>query len=263
MTIADIAVVFSLLPLVVDVFDAGVRKQYSNVFRWFETCVNQPVFLEFLGEVTMCGKSPVPPLPKKAPAKKKGGTKKEEGEDDGAPEEDDMEEAGEKLDLSYLGELPKSSFLLDKWKTVYANTSPSRPEAIDWFWANFDPSGWCMYTFTYKFPEECTIDFKTSNLFGGYLQRLDVVKKLAQFSLCSIVILKKGQYYHIFGVWLFRGQEMPVEFTKVDDFNYYEWTKVDVTNQDQRQWVDDIWSWTTLNDWGGRGDFVSGRSWGC
>jgi len=56
---------------------------------------------------------------------------------------------------------------------------------------------------------------------------------------------------------------MPIEFTKVDDFNYYDWTKVDVTNQEQRQLCDDIWSWNTLNDWGGRGEFISGRSWGC
>jgi len=173
------------------------------------------------------------------------------------------EEVGEKLDLSYLGELPKSNFVLEKWKTVYANTSPSRPEAIEWFWNNFDPNGWSLYFFTYKYPEECTVDFKTSNLFGGFLQRLDAVKKLAQFSLCSTVILKNGAYFHVYGVWLFRGQDMPVEFTKIDDYNYYEWTKVDVTNQEQRQWADDIWSWTTLNDWGGRGEFIAGRSWGC
>jgi len=220
--------------------------------------------LEYLGEVAFCGKSPIPPLPKKQPQKKQARKKKEDGEeDDGAPEEDNLEEVGEKLDLSYLSELPKSPFVLEKWKSVYANTTPSRPEAIDWFWSNFDANGWCMYNFTYKYPEECTVDFKTSNLFGGYLQRLDSVKKLAQFSICSTVTLKKGPHFHIFGVWLFRGQDMPIEFTKVDDFNYYEWTKVDVTNQEHRQWCDDIWSWSTLNEWGGRGDFIAGRSWGC
>jgi len=152
---------------------------------------------------------------------------------------------------------------MENWKRIYANTTPTRPEAIYWFWSNFDPAGYCMYNFTYKFPDECTVDFKTSNLFGGFLQRLDAVKKLAQFSLCSIVILKKDKLFYIYGVWLFRGADMPYEFTKIDDFLYYDWVKVDVSNQDQRQWVDDIWSWTTLNDWGGRGEFISGRSWGC
>jgi len=174
-----------------------------------------------------------------------------------------MEEVGEKLDLSYLGELPPSPFNLEKWKTVYANTDPCRPDALNYFWQNFDPEGYCVYFFTYNFPEECTIDFKTSNLFGGYLQRLDVVKHLARYSICSTVILKNGKLFYIHGVWLFRGQNMPVEFTRVDDFNYYTWTKVDTNNPEHREFAGDIWSWSTLNNWGGRGEFVSGRSWGC
>jgi len=174
-----------------------------------------------------------------------------------------MEEVGEKLDLSYLEQLPKTSFNLENWKKKYANTDPCRPEAIDYFWQNYDPEGYCMYIFTYKYPEECTVDFKTSNLFGGFLQRLDIVKHLARFSIVSTVILKKEKFFYIYGVWLFRGKDMPVEFTKVEDYNNYHWTKVDPKNNDQKTLVNDIWSWTTLNNWGGKGDFVVGRSWGC
>jgi len=263
-TIADIGVVYALLPFAIDYCDNGFRKAYSNVFRWFETVINQPAFLEVMGQITFPGKNPLPPVPKKqAPPKQKKKEKKEGVEkDDEGDVEPEMEEVGEKLDLSYLGQLPASPFNLEKWKTVYANTVPSRPDALNFFWQNFDPQGYCLYFFTYKFPEECNVDFKTSNLFGGFLQRLDVVKHLARYSLCSTVILKK-QFFHIYGVWLFRGAEIPPEFTKVDDFNYYEWKKVDTSNESDRQFAGDIWAWSSENDFGGRGEFISGRSWGC
>jgi len=265
-SIADFAVAFALWPLAIDYCDTGLRKKYSNVFRWFDTVINQPTFIAVLGQLTYSSKNPLPPLPKKQTQQKKKQQKKKEGGeegDEGDDKEPDLEEVGEKLDLGYLGSLPASTFNLEKWKTVYANTNPTRPEALDYFWSNFDPQGYCLYFFTYKFFEECTIDFKTSNLFGGYLQRLDAVKQLSRFSLCSTVILKKEKFFYIYGVWLFRGPEIPVEFTKVDDFNYYNWTKVDVTNEQDKQFAGDIWAWTTLNDWGGRGEFNSGRSWGC
>jgi len=263
-SIADLGLAFAMLHFVIDYADNGFRKQYTNVFRWFETVTGQPSFVEVLGQVTYCSKNPLPPPPKKEkPQQKKKPKKEEGGEDDGGDHEPEMEEVGEKLDLSYLGSLPASNFNLEKWKTVYANTNPTRPEALDFFWQNFDPQGYCLYFFTYKYFEECTIDFKTSNLFGGFLQRTDVVKHLSKFSLTSTVILKKDKYYFIHGVWLFRGTEIPVEFTKVDDYNYYTWTKVDVNNEQDRQFAGDIWAWTSLNDWGGRGEFISGRSWGC
>lgn len=262
-TIADIGVVYALLPLVIDYCDNGLRKTYSNLFRWFETVVNQPSFLEVMGQITYAPKNPLPPAPKKqAPQKQQKKKEKKEGEE-GGDNEPEMEEVGEKLDLSYLGQLPASNFNLEKWKTVYANTTPTRPEALNYFWQNYDPQGYCLYFFTYKYPEECTVDFKTSNLFGGFLQRLDVVKHLSRYSLCSTVILKRDKFYYIYGVWLFRGNEIPVEFTKVDDFNYYEWRKVDTNNETDKQLAGDIWAWSTENDWGGRGEFISGRSWGC
>jgi len=262
-TIADIGVVYALLPVVNDYCDNGFRRTYSNVFRWFETVINQPSFLEIMGQITFATKNPLPPVPKKqAPQKQQKKKEKKEGEE-GEDNEPEMEEVGEKLDLSYLGQLPPSSFNIEKWKTVYANTSPTRPEALNYLWQNFDTQGNCIYFFTYKFTEECTIDWKTSNLFLGFLHRLDVVKHLARYSLCSCVILKKDKFFYIYGVWLFRGSEIPIEFTKVDDFNYYDWRKVDVNNESDRQFAGDIWAWSSENDWGGRGEFTSGRSWGC
>jgi len=152
---------------------------------------------------------------------------------------------------------------LEKWKTVYANTHPTRPEALNYFWQNFDPEGFSLWLYRYNYPEECKKDFMTSNLYGGFLQRLDAVKQLAKFSLTSMVILKLGDNYHIHGVWLFRGTVIPPEFLDIDDTNYYTWTKADVNNEADRTLVSDIFAWESLNNWGGKGEFVSGRTWGC
>jgi len=49
----------------------------------------------------------------------------------------------------------------------------------------------------------------------------------------------------------------------VDDTEYYDWAKVDVNVPEQREFVSDLWSWDSLTNWGGRGEFYTGRTWGC
>jgi len=242
-TIADLSLVFAILPLFTEIFDAGARKSTNNLVRWFETVVNQPKFLEIFGDIhLLSAKTPLPPVPKKQPVKKAAKKKDADGNDE-EPDEPELDEAGEKLDIGYLSELPPSAFNLERWKTVYANTSPSRPEATNFFWQNFDNEGWCLYHFTYNFPDECKIDFWTANLVGGFLQRAEAVKSLAKFSMTSMVTLKKEGKFHVHGVWLFRGTEIPPPFLKVDDVNYYTWTKVDINNPEQKAFAEDIWAW--------------------
>jgi elongation factor 1-gamma len=79
-TIADLYLVFTVLPFVTDYCDNGFRKGYPNVFRWFETITGQPAFIEVIGQITYtCAKNPLPPAPKKqAQPKKQGGGKKKE-----------------------------------------------------------------------------------------------------------------------------------------------------------------------------------------
>ena len=45
----------SSLPLL-QVLDPQFRAPYTNVNRWFVTCVNQPQFKTVLGEVALCTK---------------------------------------------------------------------------------------------------------------------------------------------------------------------------------------------------------------
>eukprot|EP00061_Rhincodon_typus_P007510 g29273.t1 len=50
-TLADITVVCSLLWLYKQVLEPSFRQPYTNMNRWFITCINQPQFKAVLGEV--------------------------------------------------------------------------------------------------------------------------------------------------------------------------------------------------------------------
>ncbi|XP_054834298.1 valine--tRNA ligase [Eublepharis macularius] len=55
LTLADVTVACSLLLPYKYVLDLGLRTHYTNVTRWFLTCVNQPEFKAVLGPLKLCG----------------------------------------------------------------------------------------------------------------------------------------------------------------------------------------------------------------
>lgn len=100
-TLADITVAVSVLPLYQYVLEPSVRNAYGNVNRWFTTLINQKEFSAVLGKVELCSavKQLAAPAankdqgkkqdkkkeePKKKEAKKEA--KKEEPEADGGDE---------------------------------------------------------------------------------------------------------------------------------------------------------------------------------
>ena len=59
-SIADISMAMALLPLYQYVLDEKLRNQFMNATRWFNTCLNQPSFLNVLGNVKLC-EEPIKP----------------------------------------------------------------------------------------------------------------------------------------------------------------------------------------------------------
>lgn len=53
-TLADISVFTTLLPLYEHVFDTHYRKQYMNLNRWFSTILNQPQVKYVVKNFTFC-----------------------------------------------------------------------------------------------------------------------------------------------------------------------------------------------------------------
>jgi len=267
-TLADISVATSLLPLYTTVLDPGFRKPFVHVFRWFNTIINQSQAKEVLGEVTFANKMAVAPKgpqdaapkaekPKKEnqppkqekPAEKKSSKKKKDEDEDEEEEEykEELPKGPNPLDL-----LPRTTFDLDEWKRVYSNSDVK--VSIPWFWEKFDQEGWSLWFSDYKYNKELTQLFKTSNLIGGFLQRLD---KLRKYGFGSVLIFGEEGAFEISGCWLFRGQEVPAEMKNCDDYELYDWHKVDIDNDEQKTKVNAYFAWA--GDFGGRNFSDNGK----
>jgi len=264
-SLADIAVSTSLVYLFTLVLDPGFRKPFVNVLRWFNTLINQDEFVGVLGQVTLCTKRAVAakksegdekPAKHEKPAKqeksekkeqpKKQEKKKKEKEED----EDDMAEyqdKEEKKGPNPLDQLPPSPFVLDEWKRFYSNNDIK--DSIPWFWEKFDRQGYSLWIAEYKYNAELekSAVFKTCNLVGGFIQRLD---KLRKYGFGSVLIFEGDNNLEISSAWLFRGQDVPAEMKDCDDYELYSWRKADPDNEDDKKRIKELWAWA--GDFGGK-----------
>jgi elongation factor 1-gamma len=180
-------------------------------------------------------KKPKEDAPKKEAKKETPKKKKDEEE-----EEEDLAAQEEKptgpnpLDL-----LPPSKFVLDEWKRVYSNED-TRTKAIPWFWENFDKEGYSIHFGEYKYNNELAKLYMTANLVGGFLQRLE---KLRKYGFGSILILGQEPDLKISCVFLVRGTELPAEMRECDDSEHYVWTKVTNFDDATKEKVNQYFAW--------------------
>jgi len=258
-TLADIVVSLSLYHLYQRVLDNGFRKPFVNTTRWFLTCVNQPEFKSIIGEVKLCEKMEVAketePVAEKKKEVKKEQPKKEQPKKEAKPAEEEEDEFAEKEEKKKnpLDSLPPTTFDLDAWKRTYSNTE-TRTEAIPYFWKNLDKAGWSLWFGDYKYNNECEKVFMTANLLGGFIQRLDKLRKYGFGSLC---IFGEEPKLEVGVCFLVRGQEVPPELSECDDYEHYTWRKANVEDVADQELVNDYWAWD--GNFGGK-KFVQGKS---
>jgi len=253
LTIADIVVAMSLYYLFQKVLDVNFRKPFTNVVRWYTTIVNQSEVKDVIGEVKLAEKAEVAPAtfvpkeqPKKEAAKKEEKPKAEKPKKEEKPkkkeedeeEEETFEEEAPKKD-NPLDALPKSTMVFDEWKRQYSNND-TKTVAMPWFWNNLDKNGYSLWRCDYKYNAECTKVFMTCNLIGGWIQRLD---KLRKYGFGAINIFGEEPNLEVSGIWLFRGLEIPQEMKDCDDAEHYEWTKLNPDDAATRELVGDYWAW--------------------
>ena len=80
----------------------------------------------------------------------------------------------------------------------------------------------------------------TSNLVGGFFQRLDRARK---YAFGSLLVLGEDKNNEIYGYFVIRGQEVPFEFTDTVDYESYIFTKVDYTDKAVRDDIDAVFAW--------------------
>lgn len=226
-TLADIVAVCSLVQAYQKLFDASFRSVFPNVNRWFVTCVNQPQFKNVLGDVVLCVQQAVfVPKPKEEAPKVEKPKSAEV-----APK---TEKKKNPLDL-----LPESSFDLEAWKRFYSNNE-TRPDAVEYFWKNFDSQGYSIWHAKYKYNNELARIFMSSNLLTGLYARMGLLRK---YCFASFVIFGVDNANEISGVLVFRGKEIPFEMTDVADYDCYTFEKLDTENSATRELINDYFAW--------------------
>ncbi|KAM1092651.1 hypothetical protein ACFX19_020207 [Malus domestica] len=247
-TLADIILTCNLTLGFSRLFTKSFTSEFPHVERYFWTLVNQPNFRKILGEVKQAESVPSiqsvkKPSQAKEPAKPKAKDepKKEDKKESAKPklEEAAEEEAPKPKAKNPLDLLPPSKMILDDWKRLYSNTKTNfREVAVKGFWDMYDPEGYSLWFCDYKYNDENTVSFVTLNKVGGFLQRMDLARK---YAFGKMLVIGSAPPFKVKGLWLFRGQEIPkFIINECYDMDLYEWRKVDITDEDQKERVNQM-----------------------
>jgi len=249
-SLADISLVCELVMLFKLVLDPAFRAPYVNLVRWFETCVNQPQFKAVLGEVALCetmaqfdNKKYQELHPKKGkeakPAKKEQAKPKEQKKKEEKPVVEEEPKPVKKVNP--FAEMTPTNFVFDDWKKQFQNEKPD--VFLPWLWENYDPNGISIWRGTYNYNDENKKGWMTANLITGMMDRLEGCRK----QLFGITLLTKNvekEYYEIECVYIMRGTGLIFTLDEgwSRDSESYTWTKLDHTNGEQKQMIDNILS---------------------
>lgn len=248
-TLADITTAAVLQRVVAVTADADVRAKLINTVRFLETIVHQPKLEAIFGptEYTEKALQYVPPKKEKAPAPPAAPKEKKEKEKPKKAAEDDEEDDGnlvpeEPKEKNPLDLLPKSTFNLEDWKRAYSNKDTRGADgSLEWFYANFDKEGFSVWRVDFKYNEELTQVFMSSNQIGGFFNRLEASRK---YLFGSVGVLGQANASIISGVLILRGQDSKAAVDCAPDFESYEYTKLDVFgNQEEKAFFEGALAW--------------------
>uniref|UniRef100_A0A2N9EYY6 EF-1-gamma C-terminal domain-containing protein n=1 Tax=Fagus sylvatica TaxID=28930 RepID=A0A2N9EYY6_FAGSY len=197
----------------------------ANTVFWFKPRDGRAVYLssEDSGEVKQT--ESVPPVTSiKKPSHPKESTKPK-------PKDEPKKEA-EKEELTK----PKPEAAEEEWKRLYlrillifcpqgSGTCTILRVTLSWF---------CDY----KYNEENTVSYVTLNKVGGFLQRMDLARK---YAFGKMLVIGSEAPFKVKGLWLFRGPEIPqFVLDECYDMELFEWKKVDITDEDQKERVNQM-----------------------
>jgi len=219
------------------VFDKEFRGQHPNVTRWYELICNQPMYSAVAGELKFIDEAVKYTPPKKEP-KPSAPKAEKKVEKPAADEEDEPAPAAPKAKHP-LEALGKPTLALDDWKRKYSNED-TRPVALPWFWENFNPEEYSLWAVDYKYNDELTLTFMSANLIGGFFARLEASRK---YIFGCLSVYGQSNDSVIKGAFLIRGQEALPAMDVAPDYESYAFTKLDPSKPEDKEFVNDMWSW--------------------
>ncbi|KAF8798648.1 elongation factor 1-gamma [Phlegmacium glaucopus] len=255
-TLADIFIASIIQRAVGITIDAPLRAKLPNLMRHLETIVNQPKIKDIYAETVYIEKAtqfippkkeakpaavPAPAAAGAAPASKAEKKAKAKAADD----DDDDEEPDvptEPKGKNPLDDLPKSTFNLEDWKRAYSNKAArGAGGAIEWFFANFDYAGFSVWRIDFKYNEELTQTFMSSNQIGGFFNRLEASRK---YLFGSVGVLGTSGNSIITGTLILRGLDAKPVVEVAPDWESYEYELLDVKgNEEDRKFFEAALAW--------------------
>lgn len=223
------------------VLDAEFKSAYPNIIRWYETIRNQPLYSSVAGEVSYIQEAIKYTPPKKEAAPKAAAPKPAAPKAEKPAKEEEDEEAApaDPKPKHPLDALPKSTMILDDWKRKYSNED-TRTGALPWFWEHYKPEEYSLWKVDYKYNDELTQIFMTSNLIGGFFNRLEASRK---HLFGALSVYGESNDSVVTGAFLVRGQEDIPAFDVAPDWESYSFTKLDPSKPEDKEFIEDQWTW--------------------
>ncbi|TAQ90406.1 hypothetical protein B7494_g1267 [Chlorociboria aeruginascens] len=223
-------------------FDKKWRAANPNVTRWYETVYNQPIYSAVVDKLALIDEPVLKNQPPKKPEQQKKEAAPKAAPKPKAKVVEDDEEEDEALAAPKpkhpLEALPKPTLQLDEWKRQYSNNDT--PDALKWFWEHFNAEEYSLWKVDYKYNDELTQVFMSSNLIGGFFARLEASRKYI-FGCASVYGTANDSI--IQGAFFIRGQEALAAFDVAPDYESYEFTKLDPTKAEDKEFVNEQWTW--------------------
>ncbi|KAI9855268.1 MAG: hypothetical protein M1824_006195 [Vezdaea acicularis] len=222
------------------VLDKKYRSANPNLTRWYETITAQPIYAaikkpDFIEEAIKY----TPPKKEAAPKKEQAKAAPKPKAKEVAADDDEEEDKPAPKPKHPLELLPKPTLILDDWKRKYSN-SETREDALPWFWEHYKPDEYSLWRVDYKYNDELTMIFMTSNLIGGFFNRLEASRKYL-FGAASVY--GEANNSIVTGAFLVQGHDADKAFDVAPDFESYSFTKLDPAKKEDKEFIEDQWSW--------------------
>jgi elongation factor 1-gamma len=152
----------------------------------------------------------------------------------------------------------KSTLNLEEWKRVYSNRDTrGAGGALEWFYqkyafqspcsyytdqifCSFGSAGFSIWRVDFKYNEELTQTFMSSNQIGGFFNRLEASRK---YLFGFVGVLGETGNSVISGVFILRGLEFKPVIDVAPDWESYVYTKIDLSNEANKAFFEAALAW--------------------
>jgi elongation factor 1-gamma len=111
---------------------------------------------------------------------------------------------------------------------------------IDQIFCSFDSAGYSIWRVDFKYNEELTQTFMSSNQIGGFFNRLEASRK---YLFGSVGVLGETGNSVISGVFILRGLECKPVIDVAPDWESYAYTKIDLSNEANKSFFEAALAW--------------------